>query len=261
MEGIVVRRVIPSDNSCLFNAVGFVMDHDKQKASELRQVIAATVASDPTKYNEAFLGKLNEEYCAWILDSEKWGGAIELSILAEYYGREIAAYDIQTNRCDVYGQEMNYQERVMLIYDGLHYDALAMSPSEGAPEEFDQTIFPVQKDRTIGAVDRLALNLVKDAQRGVISDLTNSNANSAFQRKALVQICHHFMFGPPRIDCYSDYGNDGYGDRNIKPKKRNYTDTANFTLRCGVCQIGVIGQKEAVEHAQATGHVNFQEYR
>jgi len=26
-------------------------------------------------------------------------------------------------------------------------------------------------------------------------------------------------------------------------RKRSYTDTANFTLRCGVCQIGVIGQK------------------
>jgi hypothetical protein len=24
MEGVVVRRVIPSDNSCLFNAVGYV---------------------------------------------------------------------------------------------------------------------------------------------------------------------------------------------------------------------------------------------
>ncbi|ONK65864.1 uncharacterized protein A4U43_C06F1750 [Asparagus officinalis] len=208
MEGTVVRRVIPSDNSCLFNAVGYVMDHDKQKAAELRQVIAATVASDPVKYNEAFLGKSNEEYCTWILDPEKWGGAIELSILSQYYGREIAAYDIQTLRCDLYGQEKKYQERVMLIYDGLHYDALAMSPAEGAPEEFDQTIFPVNKDRTIGAVENLALNLVKDANR-----------------------------------------------------KRSYTDTANFTLRCGVCQAGLIGQKEAVEHAQATGHVNFQEYR
>ncbi|KAE8669865.1 hypothetical protein F3Y22_tig00112215pilonHSYRG00109 [Hibiscus syriacus] len=57
MEGIVVRRVIPSDNRCLFNAVGYVMDHDKTKAPELRQ-------------------------------------------------------------------ENNYSERVMLIYDGLHYDAL-----------------------------------------------------------------------------------------------------------------------------------------
>lgn len=34
-------------------------------------------------------------------------GAIELSILADYYGREIAAYDIQTTRCDLYGQVQN----------------------------------------------------------------------------------------------------------------------------------------------------------
>ncbi|XP_009627563.1 OVARIAN TUMOR DOMAIN-containing deubiquitinating enzyme 2 [Nicotiana tomentosiformis] len=208
MEGAIVRRVIPSDNSCLFNAVGYVMDHDRNKAPELRQVIAATVASDPTKYSDAFLGKSNKEYCDWILNPEKWGGAIELSILADYYGREIAAYDIQTTRCDLYGQGKNYQERVMLIYDGLHYDALAMSPAEGAPEEFDQTIFTVQRDGTVGPAERLALNLVKEQQR-----------------------------------------------------KRSYTDTANFTLRCGVCQIGVVGQKEAVEHAQATGHVNFQEFK
>lgn len=38
------------------------------------KVIAGTVASDPEKYNEAFLGKPNGEYCNWIRDSEKWGG-------------------------------------------------------------------------------------------------------------------------------------------------------------------------------------------
>ncbi|XP_021758911.1 ubiquitin thioesterase OTU1-like [Chenopodium quinoa] len=207
MEGIIVRRVIPSDNSCLFNAVGYVMDHDSKKAPELRQVIAATVSSDPVKYSEAFLGKTNEEYCAWILDSEKWGGAIEISILADFYGREIAAYDIQTTRCDLYGQDRNFSERAMLLYDGLHYDALAISPAEGAPEEFDLTIFAVSNDRTIGPVESLAQNFVKEQHR-----------------------------------------------------LRKFTDTANFTLRCGVCQIGVKGQKEAVEHAQATGHANFQEY-
>jgi len=41
------------------------------------KVIAATVASDPEKYNEAFLGKPNEAYCAWILDPEKWGGEFQ----------------------------------------------------------------------------------------------------------------------------------------------------------------------------------------
>lgn len=41
---------------------------------------------------------------------------------------------------------------------------------------------------------------------------------------------------------------------------RQFTDIANFTLRCGVCQIGLKGEKEAVEHAKATGHQNFAEY-
>jgi hypothetical protein len=41
------------------------------------QVIAATVASDPVKFNEVFLGKPNEAYCAWILDPEKWGGELQ----------------------------------------------------------------------------------------------------------------------------------------------------------------------------------------
>lgn len=43
----VVRRVIPSDNSCLFTAVGYVMEHDRGKAAELRKVIADAVAADP----------------------------------------------------------------------------------------------------------------------------------------------------------------------------------------------------------------------
>jgi ubiquitin thioesterase OTU1 len=41
------------------------------------KVIAAAVASDPEKYNEVFLGKPNEAYCAWILDSEKCGGEFQ----------------------------------------------------------------------------------------------------------------------------------------------------------------------------------------
>lgn len=40
-----------------------------------------------------------------------------------------------------------------------------MSPFEEAPEEFDQTIFAVQKDRTVGPVEGVALNFVKEQQR------------------------------------------------------------------------------------------------
>ena len=47
--------------------------------------------------------------------------------LCRFYGREIAAYDIQTKRVDVYGQDEGYAERALLLYDGLHYDAMAQT--------------------------------------------------------------------------------------------------------------------------------------
>jgi ubiquitin thioesterase OTU1 len=36
-------------------------------------------------------------------------------------------------------------------------------------------------------------------------------------------------------------------------KKKYFTDTANFDLRCGICGIGLKGEKGAREHAMATG--------
>lgn len=47
-----------------------------------RKIIADAVEADPFTYNDGFLGKPNEEYRKWILDPQKWGGAIELSIFA-----------------------------------------------------------------------------------------------------------------------------------------------------------------------------------
>ena len=41
---------------------------------------------------------------------------------------------------------------------------------------------------------------------------------------------------------------------------RQFTDMATFKLRCGTCQIGLKGEKEAVEHAKTTGHSNFTEF-
>ena len=43
-------------------------------------------------------------------------------------------------------------------------------------------------------------------------------------------------------------------------RARAFTDVANFTLRCLVCQKGLVGEKDAVAHAKSTGHQNFSEY-
>lgn len=49
--------------------------------------------------NHDFVQQIN-----WLILHVWFEGAIELSILADYYAHEIAAYDIQNTRCDLYGQ-------------------------------------------------------------------------------------------------------------------------------------------------------------
>ena len=44
-------------------------------------------------------------------------------------------------------------------------------------------------------------------------------------------------------------------------RDKKFTDTGKFTIRCLVCQRGLVGEKEAIEHAQGTGHTNFSEYK
>jgi hypothetical protein len=63
------------------------------------------------------------------VQQDKWGGAIELSILCRHYGREIAAYDIQTRRCDIYGQEYGALNWFSLAH---RLGAVCCRPSEGA---------------------------------------------------------------------------------------------------------------------------------
>lgn len=42
--------------------------------------------------------------------------------------------------------------------------------------------------------------------------------------------------------------------------RHEFTDLENFTLRCGDCAKGLVGEADAQKHARETGHRNFQEY-
>lgn len=80
------------------------MEGSLTMSSDLRQLIASVVMSDPDTYNEAALSKPCDEYCKWIMDPSSWGGAIEMSILSAYYQTEIAAIDCQTVRVYRFGE-------------------------------------------------------------------------------------------------------------------------------------------------------------
>ncbi|KPP66732.1 ubiquitin thioesterase OTU1-like [Scleropages formosus] len=204
-QPVLARHVVPADNSCLFTSIYYVVEggvYDPGCAPEMRNLIAQIVASNPSAYSEAVLGKNNEEYCAWIRRDDTWGGAIEVSILSKFYQCEICVVDTQTVRVDRFGEDAGYQKRVLLIYDGIHYDPLQRETpgAEGAPPP--QTIFSTADDVVLAQ----ALELADEARR-----------------------------------------------------KRQFTDVNRFALRCMVCQMGLVGQAEAREHAKETGHANFGE--
>lgn len=127
-NGILLKRVVPADNSCLFSSIRFVLNGkiDNEGSEMMRQIIAQEVAADPQQYNDAMLGKSNPEYCAWIQKPDSWGGAIEVAILSNYYGVEIDVVDIQNAIINRFGEDRNYAVRVFLLFDGIHYDPLYM---------------------------------------------------------------------------------------------------------------------------------------
>ena len=112
-----------------------------ENSAFMREVIASVVGSDQEKYSEAILGRENKAYCNWIQGKDAWGGAIEVQILAEYFQVEIMVVDTKSGNNGwktifhllnihypgsqtIFGETQNFPQRMVLIYDGIHYDPL-----------------------------------------------------------------------------------------------------------------------------------------
>lgn len=89
------------------------------------------------------------EYCAAIRKEATWGGAIELSVFSSHYRVRICSLDVMTGRADLFGSEAGYESTIIVMYSGIHYDAVSLawappSPDEGFPPltiDFDTTVF------------------------------------------------------------------------------------------------------------------------
>ncbi|KYR00650.1 C2H2-type zinc finger-containing protein [Tieghemostelium lacteum] len=183
IDGYVCRRKTEDDNSCLFSAVAYVLENkNRRNGLQLRNIIADAVKRDPFQYNEGVLGQTNEAYCRWILNSKNWGGAIELSILSNHYKVEIAAFDIITKIMYCYGEDQKYQKRVFLIYDGIHYDALALCLVKNGDEDFDVTEFDSNND---SVVSKMKSFVDLENKAGKFTDTSNFTLTCLDCKKAL----------------------------------------------------------------------------
>lgn len=143
--GTVVLRIMADDNSCLFRAVGAAVIGGMDTMTELRSIVAQTIQAQPDVYSDVVLDKKADDYCRWIQSEDAWGGAIELNILSKHFGVEICSIDVQTLRVDHFNE--GQATRCFVVYSGIHYDMIALSPSDPpfthayAPPEFDTRIF------------------------------------------------------------------------------------------------------------------------
>ncbi|KZF18917.1 putative OTU-like cysteine protease [Xylona heveae TC161] len=143
--GTLVLRIMPDDNSCLFRAFGSSFLGSVDSMTELRSLIAQNIQAQPDLYSEAVLEQKPDDYCRWIQTEDAWGGGIELSILSSHFDIEICSIDVQTLRVDRFNEGRPL--RCILVYSGIHYDAIALSPSDPpyhrsyAPPDFDTKVF------------------------------------------------------------------------------------------------------------------------
>lgn len=164
----IVRRIIDADNCCLFNAVGYCIEKDQHKMSPIyRKMVADEILSDPATYTADILGKTVDEYVTWIQNPEKWGGEIEMNILSKRLKLEIAAVDVQTGKLYVYGEDRNFLDRIYLLYDGIHYDAIVSalaSSCQNAEVSSDMTVFSVNDQSVVGEIQIMVDELRKKNQ-------------------------------------------------------------------------------------------------
>lgn len=201
---VLVRKML-DDNSCLFRSIAYLFLKNSDRANELRKVVADEILKSQLIYNEAILGKDPKSYCDWILKLNSWGGAIELAIFSDYFQTCIISLDVSSGRLDKFG-ETKYPSAAFVLYSGIHYDAIVVSPnnSRNSSDEFDISIFSHDK-----------IQLVEEK---------------------VILLGHEWK------------------------KQRRYTDLGSFTIKCGICSVGLKGQKEAQEHAISTGHKSFVQY-
>jgi hypothetical protein len=174
----IARRVIDADNSCLFNAIGYLMLGGEAAFKTFdplsyRRIVADAVLGDPESYGAEMLEKEPAEYAQWIMKPDKWGGEIELFVLAKHLGVEIVAVDIRTGNCLTYGHagvgaDASQQvpagaNRIYVIYDGVHYDAVRREKGI-LPSAREVTKFDSRDEQTFAEVRQLAKTLREQKQ-------------------------------------------------------------------------------------------------
>lgn len=161
LDGTLVLRVMPDDNSCMFRALSAaVLGSALDGMTEMRSIVAQIIQAQPEFYTKGMLEKEPTDYCRWIQREDSWGGGIELSILSQHFDIEICSINVQDVRVDRFNE--GKATRCILVYSGIHYDVCAVTPFAGAEPEFDRKVFEVVRTGDGEEMDGGALAAAKE---------------------------------------------------------------------------------------------------
>ena len=137
-----IRREVDADNSCLFSSMAYLLDRSNfgdNSSYKFRQIIVEYLLDN--KFDATLLDQPKDQYIEFIQNIKNWGGALEVKMFSEIFNKQIVCIDVKTNRADIYGEDKNYQQRIYLLYNGVHYDPLVMNYYISSDPLTDITIF------------------------------------------------------------------------------------------------------------------------
>lgn len=142
-----IRRYVNADNSCLFSTIAYLIDTNNfnENSGLIYRLMVVDYIKDGN-ISQDILGVSKDEYITKIADPKSWGGAIELKLFSDIFQVQIASLDVMTGRMDLFGETEQYEKRIYIMYNGVHYDPLVMNYDEIADTETDLTIFPIDDD-------------------------------------------------------------------------------------------------------------------
>ncbi|KAH7376586.1 OTU-like cysteine protease [Plectosphaerella cucumerina] len=246
-NGTLLLRVMPDDNSCLFTAFGGVLP-DQPTAATMRKLVADHILAHPDVYTEVVLAAPPHEYARKIQGKDRWGGAIELSIFSEIYDMEIVTIDVKQQRAYYLGE--NKKQRCILVYSGIHYDRVGLSPTEPPHTSSD---LPPEVDQTSWATDDQAV------------------VNRALELAAILNKMHYYTDPAEILLRCNAFGCEwiGSGERAgaLHAQSTGHTDLEEIKddqlLRCNTpgCDWLGTGEKAAKQHKSDSGHTSLSEIK
>jgi len=167
---MMIRRIVPNDNSCLFYAIAYCCEGaeaSKSVEQRLRGLMRDNVLADPDPETRAlFLGRPVGEYAEWIMNPHHWGGESEIVVLSEHYKVEIAVVSCEMMSSIVYGEGAP-GGRIYILYTGSHYDPLVAGSAADALPSDEKKIQPSGHNAALeaSAIDIARKHMVDAARK------------------------------------------------------------------------------------------------